>query len=795
MLSTKERSTRRTVHDMARVPAASDTILGYTDRSLHDAKIVYRSQGRGGGASSSMLFQYENKNEDENRWKDSRSTLHRHSDGTLLNSTFGKLPIWMTKPGLENYRRYRSIPNFLAGEPYGYSNNVYEAAAMIFERLAIKKDGGQSLIQYGKTKDEDREPLKFGTPKIKRQAFELAYQALKYQELLEEILINSSFLFAHPMADDQMALVVVMLYDYQNRKWAPRCRVIGEEIDQEIAVVENALYDHKIRLAAALAKCRVKNQSLSIDYVLPETVRQQEKCASTLPQSTWVNTLKTSVDDVAKKLVELGYCEVCGKQENLLPLRGKYFHRDSHCEDVVLFPWDQKEALKSLEIVSDGLLILQDKTSSLAVQAISSLLTEDDEYDILHTEVASGLTTAHLAIILHNMTKNQVETRGKMYSHPLLAHRVIDHPEEDNEAPEQHRPTVYACGVRDSAHRTQLEDMFSSLGISNVKLLSEKFEDIHSDGDPRFERLKLILCTPQCTRTAVSNPIEFMLMEGDKETYNILRDLSHGRHNNHATEAGKRHLTTMKHALKFRTLQACVYVARSVHEEENEHVVNAAIKWQRQHASGSMPFRICPPTVPLMNYDMRNQNMQSLSSKFLYLRQSPTMNGCFLAVISREMGTDELTVKDIIRRAALKGLVKPLPNLDIKSTVTKSILEPQHVDSDDEKKKPKKKTSNTSQTTHTSSGRKSSKPASPSKSSKALHKMSETKTVDASDVNRLLGLYNTKHSNTKIPEEKSEEVAHVNLNLDFDKPNTMRFQQSTLPDHTKKPSREKVHRH
>lgn len=54
-----------------------------------------------------------------------------------------------------------------------------------------------------------------------------------------------------------MALVMVMLYDFQNRKWSPRCRLIGEEIDPEIATVENSLYDHKIRLAAALAKCRV----------------------------------------------------------------------------------------------------------------------------------------------------------------------------------------------------------------------------------------------------------------------------------------------------------------------------------------------------------------------------------------------------------------------------------------------------------------------------------------------------------------------------------------------------------
>lgn len=99
-----------------------------------------------------------------------------------------------------------------------------------------------------------------------------------------------------------------------------------------------------------------------------------------------------------------------------------------------------------------------------------------------------------------------------------------------------------------------LENIKKKLILSHpfvdVKLVSKKFDEVQPDSDELFNRVKLILCTPQCTRTAVSNPIEFMLMEGDKDTYNILRDLSHGRHNDHATEAGKRHLSTLKHALR-----------------------------------------------------------------------------------------------------------------------------------------------------------------------------------------------------------------------------------------------------
>lgn len=206
MISTKGRSERRAIND---APSASDTILGYSDPSHHNTKIVYRSKE--GGGSSSMLFQYEKKStSSKSSWLDERSLAHRHSDGTILSSNLGKLPVWMTKPGSHNYRRYRSIPNFLAGEPYGYSNIVYNSAALIFERLAIRKDGTKSLIQYGEVKKDDVEPLQFDAPKIKRQAFELAYQALKYQELLEEILINSGFLFAHPMVRCYVTVICLL---------------------------------------------------------------------------------------------------------------------------------------------------------------------------------------------------------------------------------------------------------------------------------------------------------------------------------------------------------------------------------------------------------------------------------------------------------------------------------------------------------------------------------------------------------------------------------------------------------
>ena len=43
----------------------------------------------------------------------------------------------------------------------------------------------------------------------------------------------------------------------------------------------------------------------------------------------------------------------------LIPAKGKRFRRDRHCEDVLIFPADQKEPLKCLQLVVHKYLILQ----------------------------------------------------------------------------------------------------------------------------------------------------------------------------------------------------------------------------------------------------------------------------------------------------------------------------------------------------------------------------------------------------------------------------------------------------
>ena len=46
-------------------------------------------------------------------------------------------------------------------------------------------------------------------------------------------------------------------------------------------------------MAASLARCRIKHDLLTIDCMLPDSVRKKQEKAGSQPLYAWVNTLKT----------------------------------------------------------------------------------------------------------------------------------------------------------------------------------------------------------------------------------------------------------------------------------------------------------------------------------------------------------------------------------------------------------------------------------------------------------------------------------------------------------------------
>ncbi|KAL8207483.1 UNVERIFIED_CONTAM: hypothetical protein K2H54_057016 [Gekko kuhli] len=404
-----------------------------------------------------------------------------------------------------------------------------------------------------------------------------------------------------------------MLYDLQDRKFEARQNIDDDDNEPiaEVQEVEHYLYSFKTKLAAALARCRIKHDALSIECILPETIRKQEQRASALPLFAWVNTLKVSLEEVHSALQKEGFTRV----ESVSKFDGYTYCLDTHCEDLLIFPSAVKEQLLALELFAQYKLLLQDKSRSLAVHSVKSLLNMDD--DILIAHVGSGLTVAHMSVLTNQETSK-----------------------------------VFVCGVKSVTKEAELKNLFTQMECKNIELLHEDFTSIEST-DHKLRKVKVILLLPRCSGLGVSNPIEFILNE--HEDAELLRDLSQGSvAEDKLNVLTQQQLKELSRAMQFSKVQAVVYCTCSIYPEENEAVVNKALT-SGLEGGKAQPYRLCPPVLPLCCKSEINTSAEN----FFRLELSDISNCCFIAVLARERDPSEtVSVKDVLARAAAKGLLE-----------------------------------------------------------------------------------------------------------------------------------------
>ncbi|XP_064274393.1 putative methyltransferase NSUN7 isoform X2 [Passer domesticus] len=232
----------------------------------------------------------------------------------------------------------------------GYPDSIYINAAKIFQGIRTERSSGRILVRYGDTSEPP--VVAFKDEHSRRESYELAFRALKYQDLLEEMLLDSKVYPCYSIPDELTSLLVVMLCDLQDRKFEKRKVFAEEEPVAEVQEIGHYLYRYKTKLAAALARCRIKYDALSIEYFVPETISKQEQRTSAVPVCFWINTFKI------------------------------------------------REELLNLDLFADCKLLLQDKSRSLAVHSAHALLSEGG--DIIMAHIGSHLTTAHMSVLTND---------------------------------------------------------------------------------------------------------------------------------------------------------------------------------------------------------------------------------------------------------------------------------------------------------------------------------------------------------------------------------------------------------
>lgn len=296
----------------------------------------------------------------------------------------------------------------------------------------------------------------------------------------------------------------------------------GGQLKRKITQYEEALRDTRSIVVSS------EQNSESRSIVFPRYVR--------------VNNLKTRLEHVVDEL--RGILDSKGLSEEKIYL-------DNVVPDLLVvnpkisFPWHE------FDLVKEGKVILQDKSSCFSALALVNGNEKAIDGDIIDACAAPGNKTCHLASLLYK----QILFRNK-------------------EASRVH--TVFAFD-RSSTRIKILNDRMTMVSPSfsgnvNKSTFPVQICPIHQDflqvnpNEKRFQNVKAILLDPSCSGSGIVNtPDRFADKNFDSDEKRL-------------SSLSSFQLVALKHAMSFPNVERIVYSTCSIHQQENENVVAAALR-------------------------------------------------------------------------------------------------------------------------------------------------------------------------------------------------------------------------
>ncbi|NXE67046.1 NSUN5 methyltransferase, partial [Calcarius ornatus] len=277
---------------------------------------------------------------------------------------------------------------------------------------------------------------------------------------------------------------------------------------------------HRARLEAELARMKVRHRvSRNEDLLAPE--KAASTAAFQVPRYVRVNTLKTCVDDVIEFFKRQGYAYLgkAASVEELKALSGKKFLLDLHLPELLVFP-SQTDLHDNL-LYTSGHIILQDKASCLPAFLLGPVAGSH----VIDACAAPGNKTSHLAAILKN--------KGQIFAFDVDPKRVA-----------------------------VMNTLLARAGVTGCQLLQQDFLTV-DPRDRKYSRVTHILLDPSCSGSG-------MVTRGPGE------EAAPSAERLQALAGFQRRI--LSHALSFPALQRLVYSTCSLHQEENEDVVQAVLQ-------------------------------------------------------------------------------------------------------------------------------------------------------------------------------------------------------------------------
>ncbi|XP_014678599.1 PREDICTED: probable 28S rRNA (cytosine-C(5))-methyltransferase [Priapulus caudatus] len=342
---------------------------------------------------------------------------------------------------------------------------------------------------------------------------------------------------------------------------------------------KDAVLRHKVALKARLARLMIKAKVVRTEDLLTDHLKPEV----TLPRYIRINTLISTTTAVIQLFQNDDYDmlqyskDISFKEfvDLVAELKEKQFVEDAHIPELLVFA--PGTDLHNHPLYKNGSIIFQDKASCLP----ALLLKPPPGSIVIDACAAPGNKTTHLATIMEN--------DGTIYG--------ID---------------------RDSSRLSTMKVLITRAGASCITLLNKDFLKIMPTSQ-RFSGVEYILLDPSCSGSGIANRLDH-LTDSDKPSPERLTKLSSFQ------------LQALKHALSFPKLKRLVYSTCSIYDQENELVVQAALK---EYAGR---FRLASV---LHEWKCRGKNLFSDAENCL--RASPketATNGFFVAVFDAVCSVD-----------------------------------------------------------------------------------------------------------------------------------------------------------
>lgn len=273
--------------------------------------------------------------------------------------------------------------------------------------------------------------------------------------------------------------------------------------------------EEKYRQALLDAQARHPTDTTAVDF--PRYVR--------------VNTWRTTTTKVIEKLKELGI--EC--------------YADQHVPDLLVLPTASTGRLqKESSLIESSHIILQDKSSCFSALCMAQGFDEvknGTAVDYLDACAAPGNKTSHLAALL---ATNQGDSSAKT------------------------KPTSVFALDRNSRRldslKLRMSKMLPAEENSHIKVLPE-LKDFLATTPADFSTIGGILLDPSCSGSGI-----FTALDRQSESTDDAEAASRMEH------LSNFQVTALKHAMTFPSVQQIVYSTCSIHAQENEQVVEQAVK-------------------------------------------------------------------------------------------------------------------------------------------------------------------------------------------------------------------------